>query len=618
MGLSLANHGCACPSMSMSQNSPNRQNSDFDEKIEQIVEGQVTQQQSATSSRSQLSRINLRSATMEYNNDMPLGLLEKAEEGPYAAGDDLKWLHWLLGQHWPYLKKSMEKVIKKELEPIIQEALPKPLNKISFQDIDFGDVMPNFSDIHPVFDIQNDFKGVSLEMGVTWHCAGKIVMVLDPVRIGLENISLEGTVLLKLRPILDRLPIIGGMQITMLSPPQVQWNFTGGFALGLQMDVVTRTLRKVVADILSDMLVVPNQIFVHWLEGHAIGIDMDILEFPEPEIVMRLCVCGVEGLNLDSNANGCGWGCWTDHLSSYVMLQLGARNCQTPAIRSSESEGWFDLLVYTGDQHVNVEVFSQDITYQDVRLGTVEGLTVQNLVQQPEWKWPLSQRTDTESAHKAMKVELSAKFFHLSPTSEFVPTGKGNADTQAFLFVHLRSCRGIKEDSCEGARIRFKVGDEEVLGKSSSYHPMVDDTAIATPTQKMVEHLWETSDLPEKEMMKLMVEMTGLSPEEVSSIVYSRPTFTMRWGQFVAIGVKDVDRMSVQISLELRKIPGVGYAKLEEPITADRLMEAEDWVLDQPIALKPDLMASGNRIFHSDEIELNARFKLRCVSMHKR
>lgn len=35
-------------------------------------------------------------------------------------------------------------------------------------------------------------------------------------------------------------------------------------------------------------------------------------------------------------------------------------------------------------------------------------------------------------------------------------------------------------------RIRFKVGDEEVLGKSSFYHPMVDDTAIATPTQKMV------------------------------------------------------------------------------------------------------------------------------------
>lgn len=31
----------------------------------------------------------------------------------WSPGDDLKWLHWVLGQHWPYLKKSMEKVIKK-------------------------------------------------------------------------------------------------------------------------------------------------------------------------------------------------------------------------------------------------------------------------------------------------------------------------------------------------------------------------------------------------------------------------------------------------------------------------------------------------------------------------
>ena len=99
--------------------------------------------------------------------DLSLEMM-RAEEGPSAAGDDLKWLHWLLQQHWPYLKTSMEKLIKKapfwiswisfeqryrcrnkilshqpnrcscffsrqELEPIIQEALPKPLNKISFE-----------------------------------------------------------------------------------------------------------------------------------------------------------------------------------------------------------------------------------------------------------------------------------------------------------------------------------------------------------------------------------------------------------------------------------------------------------------------------------------------------
>eukprot|EP00434_Breviolum_minutum_P012794 symbB.v1.2.011275.t1/scaffold753.1/size277516/11 len=352
------------------------------------------------------------------------------------------------------------------------------------------------------------------------------------------------------------------------------------------------------------------------LEGQAVGIDLDVLEFPEPEFVMRLCVCGVEGLDVTKDASkGCAWSCYSDHLSSYVMLQLGARNCQTPAIRSHEDEGWFDLLVYTADQHVNLEVFCQDMTYQDVRLGSVEGLTVQKLVQRPQEKWPLRRNGDDDPVD-SMSVELSAKFFFLSPSSEFVPAGKGNAQTQAFLFVHLRSCRGIKEDFCEGARIRFKLGDEDVLSKSSFYHPMVDDTAIATPTQKMVEHLWETSDLPEKEIMKSIVEITGLSPEEVSSIVYSRPTFTMRWGQFVAISVNDVDTMSLQINLELHDMPGVGYAKLEEALTSDCFLDTtEDWVLDQPLTLKPDLHVSGNRILHSDEIELNARFKLRCVSM---
>ena len=145
-----------------------------------------------------------------------------------------------------------------------------------------------------------------------------------------------GVVLLKLRPLLDRqasiagrcallrLPIVGGMQITMQSPPHVQWNFTGGLALGLQMDVVRRTFRKVVADILSGMLVVPNQIFVHWLEGQAVGIDLDTLEFPEPEFVMRLCpgwmgpsfsvfVRCVRGVIGEDKQKGCMW-CTNDQL----------------------------------------------------------------------------------------------------------------------------------------------------------------------------------------------------------------------------------------------------------------------------------------------------------------
>ena len=33
------------------------------------------------------------------------------------------------------------------------------------------------------------------------------------------------------------------------------------------------------------------------------------------------------------------------------------------------------------------------------------------------------------------------------------------------------------------------------------------------------------------------------------------------------------------------------------------IRHGQDWVLDQPITLKPDLMASGHRILHTDEID---------------
>eukprot|EP00437_Effrenium_voratum_P029608 CAMPEP_0181409468 /NCGR_PEP_ID=MMETSP1110-20121109/6833_1 /TAXON_ID=174948 /ORGANISM="Symbiodinium sp., Strain CCMP421" /LENGTH=610 /DNA_ID=CAMNT_0023531973 /DNA_START=1 /DNA_END=1833 /DNA_ORIENTATION=+ len=565
-------------------------------------------------------RIQVRSTTKEYSLDEATQQIVRSEEGPEVAGLALNWLNWLLEQHWPNLKASIEKVIKKDLEPIIQEALPKPLNKLKFKDIDLGEKQPTFDLLKPVFEVQNGFEGLSLEIDIKWNCAGKIDMVFGTVEFSIEQITLEGAMHLKLRPLLEKLPIVGGMQITMLSPPKVQWIFTGGrLALGLQSELVTRTLRKVVADILSDMLVVPNQIFVHWLEGRVLqnDIDLDTLAFPEPEFVMRLCVKSVTG-TLDTQSK---WSCCASSQMSdaYVMLQLGCFTYQTPAIRHSWQDS-FDFLIFTTNQYVNVNVFAQDITYRDVRLGSVEGLTVEHILQRPDGTWRLTRTNDADVADgEEFEVHLTAQFFFLRPSFASVASGKGPANHQAFLFVHLRSCRGMLNDYCSGARIRFCSEGETVLSKGSSYHPMLDDTAIATPTQKMVEHLWETSvhELGEKQTMKSIVEITGLSPEEVSAIVFARPTFTMRWGQFVTVGIKDVEHFSVQISLELEGFRGRAYADLELPLTADDLMATEDWVLDQPLILKPHLENSGDKILHSDVVELNARFKLRCVTLRR-
>ena len=57
----------------------------------------------------------------------------------------------------------------KSHSPIILH-IPKGLVNIGYIS---QDILPRYS------------HEIDQEMGVTWHCAGKIVMVLDPVRIGL-------------------------------------------------------------------------------------------------------------------------------------------------------------------------------------------------------------------------------------------------------------------------------------------------------------------------------------------------------------------------------------------------------------------------------------------------
>ncbi|CAE7325413.1 ESYT3 [Symbiodinium sp. CCMP2592] len=588
-----------------------------DGEIRQVGEATLRKSSSAVSESSAKRRVQLRSATKEYRYDEEhQKLLTQNEEGETGTLGDLDWLNWLVASHWTYFKNSTQKLMKEELEPMIQAALPPPLNIIEFKEIHLGDRKPVLGPIQTFFETQNGFEGLNIDTNVTWLCDGKIILRIGAVEIGVENFSLKGSVHLRLRPLLETLPVVGGMQITMLSPPMTHWTFTGGLALGLKMDIVTRTLRKVLADILSDMLVVPNQIFVHWLEAQHIGLDLDTLEFPEPEFLMRLGVLDVTGLAET-------WSlCGSRSSEGYAMLQVGAQTFQAPAKRQSRDDGWYDILVFHADQHVHVEVFQQSLTSQGDHLGVVKSLTVQKLLQDPDSWWsltpqtPRKKTTESETDKESPSVHLSAQFFLLTPSAASVPAGRGMANHQAFIFVHLRGCRGVIAEECRGARIRFKWEDAEQLSKSSFFQPVEDDATVSVSTQKMVEYLWENSKLSShKDKLKHIVEVTGMPMDEISAIVYQRPTFTMRWGQLMILGIQDADAATVNISLELPSLRGVSYASLEQPITLEDLMAQPDWVMDRHLVLKPDLAMSGGTIMHTDSVELNARFKLRCVSI---
>ena len=210
----------------------------------------------------------------------------KAKRGP--QGIELGWLNFMVKKLWPKLSMACTAIIKEELQPKLQAAVPAVLSGIYFKKLDFGDEHPLLGPVGVAHGKQNQYDGLELDVKLVWKCNAEVVLEVQGIEIGLEKIRIDGTVRLQLRPLLHHFPTMGGLQITMMSPPNLNWSFRG--LLGaLQLEVLSRVMRQVVADQISELLVVPNLLFVHWMESSD-DIDLEVLQFPHPECIVRLCI----------------------------------------------------------------------------------------------------------------------------------------------------------------------------------------------------------------------------------------------------------------------------------------------------------------------------------------
>ena len=55
----------------------------------------------------------------------------------------LFWLFQMLKQMWPYIGEYAKDVLKRSVEPAIQNSLPNSLKPFKFERIDLGDIVSN-------------------------------------------------------------------------------------------------------------------------------------------------------------------------------------------------------------------------------------------------------------------------------------------------------------------------------------------------------------------------------------------------------------------------------------------------------------------------------------------
>jgi len=490
---------------------------------------------------------------------------------------DVAWLNFLATEIWPYVNLAIKNLIKTSIEPELQASLPAPLNEIKFKTFDLGNLPPSFTHLNVSKTNRKNNPGVELCIGVTWPPEEKgdsvdiRLEVLPGIEVGIQQLKISGEVHIVLRPLMETLPIVGGLQVTMVAPPIIRYNLSGAARL-MKFPFLKSTVNSVITKLLTDLLVVPNRVFVHWLTlEQQKEVDMASMQYPQPEFIVRLGVLEARSLE------GKDWNPLGNRTSDpFARIHIGDKLYSTPVIQKTVTpkwgdDGWFDFLVYLPEQIVEIELFDDDwlrlngeeslgsLMMQDEKNeGSLRKVAVTDILRVPDMSW--WKIYHHKKMEEAGEICISVQAFALDCSKallmrpkEQIPRAIGKANAQALLSVQIRVLRGLPRKLAAGAVMKCIVRqpglpDEEHKTKPSKLRPEPEesDLKIHPMVERMVEYMSS-----EGKKSKEIADVSGLEVSEVEAVLLQRPLFYTSWSQSLHIALSNPLEAVVELELFL-------------------------------------------------------------------
>ena len=119
--------------------------------------------------------------------------------------------------------------------------------------------MPIKLDNVVVHKLADDKSSVQFDLDVIWDGECDIQMRSDyGLQFGVKSVKLSGRMSFLLCPLTEVLPVVSAIQYSFINVPDLELDFTG-LAQVADFTIIDKTIRKMILDILSGMMVLPNR-----------------------------------------------------------------------------------------------------------------------------------------------------------------------------------------------------------------------------------------------------------------------------------------------------------------------------------------------------------------------
>lgn len=185
----------------------------------------------------------------------------------------------ILLQLWPNANQFAKELVKDVIEPSVAQALSAyKLSGFKFDRIILGNIPPRIGGIK-VYDKNTTRNEIIMDMDLFYTSDCDINFQLAGVRGGLKHFQIHGMIRVVMKPLISKMPLVGGLQIFFLNNPTIDFNLVGIVDL-LDMPGLSDMLRKIIIEQIGAVMVLPNKLPITLNDTVAAAI----LKMPEPEV----------------------------------------------------------------------------------------------------------------------------------------------------------------------------------------------------------------------------------------------------------------------------------------------------------------------------------------------
>jgi len=354
-------------------------------------------------------------------NELPPWVFFPEKERP-------QWVNQIISELWPNIEDFARQVVKRSIEPAIKKKLNS--SSFSFDMIAFGETPPAITGIK-ISDKCTSLDTIIIDADLMFDSNGDIGFTVKNMKANVIDFHLEGTLRIVLKPLVTKVPLIGGVQIYFPTAPKIKFDLGGlgnlATLVGMKEKIHSAVLEKI-----EDILVLPNKI----TKSFRKEISEKELQYPNPSGVLRVHLIKAENLvNKDTGGTS----------DPYAKLSASTKWFKSKTIKNDLNPKWDDFMVHFPiellGEELLIELFDHD-RINDETLGhaTISAGTVAHRKQIDDM-WVNLENTTTG------KVKLSLSWLEVSNAMEDIEILKKKESKMCLLVVFIDSCKDLKAKS---------------------------------------------------------------------------------------------------------------------------------------------------------------------------